>query len=60
MGIKYRIIGAADVKLSKETADKHESRPGATRYHTHTHTYTHMAVMPRFEVALGRFNIGGK
>ena len=52
MGNKYRIVGAADVKLSKETADKHENRQDITRYQ-----YTHMAVMPSFDVALGRFSI---
>ena len=47
------------MKFSMETDDKH-NRQGVTRSYQYTQTHTHMAVMPSFDVALGRFSVQRK
>jgi hypothetical protein len=45
------------MKFSKTTADKHDNRQGTTHSLS---VNTHMAAMPSFDVALGRFSIQRK
>jgi len=42
------------MKFSKETADKHDNRQSVTRSLS---VNTHMAAIPSFDVALGRFSV---